>query len=85
MGRTKIKRKYIIISICFTVTGLIRSKLPYYRFRSHSAGKLVNYRVEDGGHVFTGDVFAEIEVMKMLMELRVSESGWSVYIYVLRS
>jgi len=36
----------------------------------------VNYCVEDGGHVFAGDVYAEIEVMKMIMELRVTESGW---------
>ena len=45
-------------------------------FRSPSAGKLISYVVEDGGHVFGGDVYAEIEVMKMVMELRVSESGW---------
>jgi len=44
--------------------------------RSPSAGKLINYVVEDGGHVFGGDVYAEIEVMKMVMELRVTESGW---------
>ncbi|BFZ10005.1 hypothetical protein BsWGS_13044 [Bradybaena similaris] len=43
--------------------------------RSLSAGKLINYLVEDGGHVFAGDVFAEIEVMKMVMELRSSENG----------
>lgn len=47
-------------------------------YRSPSAGKLINYVVEDGGHVFSGDVYAEIEVMKMVMELRVSESGWYV-------
>ena len=52
-----------------------------FLYRTTSAGKLVNYCVEDGGHVFAGDVYAEIEVMKMVMELRVSESGW----YVLRS
>ena len=45
-------------------------------YRTTSAGKLVNYCVEDGGHVFAGDVYAEIEVMKMVMELRVTESGW---------
>jgi len=49
-----------------------------YLCRTTSAGKLVNYCVEDGGHVFAGDVYAEIEVMKMVMELRVTESGWSV-------
>ena len=46
--------------------------------RTTSAGKLVNYCVEDGGHVFAGDVYAEIEVMKMVMELRVTESGWYI-------
>jgi acetyl-CoA carboxylase/biotin carboxylase 1 len=43
--------------------------------RSPSAGKLVNFLVEDGMHVNAGDVFAEIEVMKMLMELRATVSG----------
>jgi len=38
----------------------------------------VNYCVEDGGHVFAGDVYAEIEVMKMVMELHVTETGWLV-------
>ncbi len=32
--------------------------------------------VGDGAHLFAGDVFAELEVMKMVMELRVAESGW---------
>ena len=44
--------------------------------RSPSTGKLMNYLVQDGGHVFAGDVYAEIEVMKMVMELRVTENGW---------
>ncbi len=43
--------------------------------RSPSAGKLVQYIVEDGGHLKAGDVYAEIEVMKMLMELRTNVSG----------
>ena len=41
-----------------------------------SAGKLLNYMIHDGGHVFAGDVYVEIEVMKMVMELRVTENGW---------
>lgn len=45
------------------------------QLRSPSTGKLINFLVEDGGHVFAGDVFAEIEVMKMVMELRVTETG----------
>ena len=57
--------------------GSIFIDLKFCKFsRSPSAGKLINYVVEDGGHVFGGDVYAEIEVMKMVMELRVSESGW---------
>ncbi|CAC5416434.1 ACACA [Mytilus coruscus] len=43
--------------------------------RSPSAGKLLNYTVDDGGHVFAGATYAEMEVMKMVMELRVSENG----------
>ena len=30
--------------------------------RSTSAGKLINFLVEDGGHIFQGKEFAEIEV-----------------------
>ena len=43
--------------------------------RSPSAGKLVHFRVDDGQHLNAGDVYAEIEVMKMLMELRATVSG----------
>lgn len=43
--------------------------------RSPSTGKLVQFMVEDGGHVVAGEVYAEIEVMKMLMDLRVTQSG----------
>lgn len=50
--------------------------LTFCHFRSPSAGKLLNYMIDDGGHVFAGDVYAEIEVMKMVMELRVTENGW---------
>ncbi|XP_052810901.1 acetyl-CoA carboxylase-like isoform X2 [Mya arenaria] len=48
--------------------------------RSPSAGKLINYAMEDGGHVYAGDVYAEIEVMKMVMELRVTENGCIQYV-----
>lgn len=33
--------------------------------RSPSAGKLIQYVVEDGGHVFSGQCFAEIEVKEL--------------------
>ncbi|XP_053336754.1 acetyl-CoA carboxylase 2 isoform X2 [Clarias gariepinus] len=43
--------------------------------RSPSAGKLLQYVVEDGAHVSAGHPYAEIEVMKMVMSLSVQESG----------
>lgn len=43
--------------------------------RSPSAGKLVQFLVEDGKHVDVGQVYAEIEVMKMIMELRATVAG----------
>ncbi len=43
--------------------------------RSPSAGKLVQFLVEDGKHISVGQVYAEIEVMKMIMELRTTVAG----------
>ncbi|XP_031712065.1 acetyl-CoA carboxylase isoform X1 [Anarrhichthys ocellatus] len=43
--------------------------------RSPTAGKLLQYVVDDGGHVFSGAIYAEIEVMKMVMMLTVQQSG----------
>lgn len=43
--------------------------------RSPSPGKLINYTIEDGGHVFQGEAYAEIEVMKMIMPLVAACSG----------
>lgn len=48
--------------------------------RSPSAGKLIHFVVDDGGHVFQGESYAEIEVMKMVMPLTVSESGCVHYV-----
>uniref|UniRef100_A0A8C9T0H2 acetyl-CoA carboxylase n=1 Tax=Scleropages formosus TaxID=113540 RepID=A0A8C9T0H2_SCLFO len=48
--------------------------------RSPSAGKLIQYTVEDGGHVFAGQCYAEIEVMKMVMTLTAMESGCIHYV-----
>ncbi|XP_078277863.1 acetyl-CoA carboxylase 2 isoform X2 [Rhinoraja longicauda] len=48
--------------------------------RAPSAGKLLQYLVEDGGHVFAGHRYAEIEVMKMVMALTVEESGCVYYV-----
>lgn len=47
--------------------------------RSPSAGKLLGYLVEDGGHVYSGQAYAEIEVMKMVMTLTCAESGCLQY------
>ncbi|XP_057687384.1 acetyl-CoA carboxylase 2-like isoform X3 [Corythoichthys intestinalis] len=43
--------------------------------RSPSAGKLLQYVVEDGVHICTGETYAEIEVMKMVMTLTVEQAG----------
>ena len=43
------------------------------RYRSSSAGKLINYLVEDGGHVFQGEAYAEIEVKFILAD----DTGWN--------
>ncbi|XP_078081038.1 acetyl-CoA carboxylase 1 [Mustelus asterias] len=48
--------------------------------RSPSAGKLIQYTVEDGGHVFADHCFAEIEVMKMVMTLVAQASGCIHYV-----
>ncbi|XP_039612650.1 acetyl-CoA carboxylase 1 isoform X1 [Polypterus senegalus] len=48
--------------------------------RSPSAGKLIQYTVEDGGHIFAGQCYAEIEVMKMVMTLTAAESGCIHYV-----
>jgi len=47
--------------------------------RAPSAGKLLGYLVEDGGHVYTGQAYAEIEVMKMVMTLTTNECGCIQY------
>ena len=39
------------------------------------AGKLTRYLVDDGAHLGRGEPFAEVEVMKMLFLLNVSEAG----------
>ncbi|KAA3676706.1 acetyl-CoA carboxylase / biotin carboxylase 1 [Paragonimus westermani] len=43
--------------------------------RSHSTGKLLQFTVADGAHVSANEVFALIEVMKLVLELRVPASG----------
>ncbi|KAG1687910.1 Acetyl-CoA carboxylase [Nymphon striatum] len=48
--------------------------------RAPSTGKVVQYLVEDGAHIFANETYAEIEVMKMIMLLHVSESGCIHYV-----
>ncbi|OXB62162.1 hypothetical protein ASZ78_015344 [Callipepla squamata] len=48
--------------------------------RSPSAGKLLQYTVDDGGHLAEGNAFAEIEVMKIIMTLTVEEAGRVRYV-----
>ncbi|KAF2986586.1 hypothetical protein EK904_009211 [Melospiza melodia maxima] len=48
--------------------------------RSPCAGKLLQYMVEDGGHVDEGKVYAEMEVMKIIMTLTVEEAGKLNYV-----
>lgn len=43
--------------------------------RSPSAGKLLNWLVDEGDHVSKGQAYAEIEVMKMVMTLSAGENG----------
>ncbi|KAG8145973.1 hypothetical protein E2320_012413, partial [Naja naja] len=48
--------------------------------RAPSAGKLLQYMVEDGGHIYGGHSYAEMEVMKMVVSLTVEESGIIRYV-----
>ncbi|KAI4455017.1 acetyl-coa carboxylase isoform a [Holotrichia oblita] len=48
--------------------------------RSPSAGKLIGFLVEDGAHVYKGQAYAEIEVMKMVMTLTAGEAGSVSYV-----
>eukprot|EP00118_Oscarella_pearsei_P019122 m.200500 g.200500 ORF g.200500 m.200500 type:complete len:446 (+) comp39591_c0_seq27:2006-3343(+) len=48
--------------------------------RSPCPGKLTEYLTEDGGHVFSGDPYCDIEVMKSVITLSVSESGCVHYV-----
>ncbi|KAJ8027759.1 Acetyl-CoA carboxylase [Holothuria leucospilota] len=48
--------------------------------RSPSAGKLVQFMVEEGAHIGAGQVYAEIEVMKLIMSLKTADSGRIHYV-----
>jgi acetyl-CoA carboxylase/biotin carboxylase 1 len=56
-------------------TTMIEDEQDPTQLRSPSPGKLVRYLIESGDHVETGEAYAEIEVMKMIMPVTASESG----------
>lgn len=61
-----------------TIGGVTVSFSPDYDptcLRTDVAGKLVKKLVPDGTHLRKGDAYCEIEVMKMFMPLKVTETG----------
>ncbi|KAI6229369.1 hypothetical protein M3Y95_00523900 [Aphelenchoides besseyi] len=51
--------------------------------RSRNAGRLLQYLVKDGEHVAVGETFAEMESMKMVINLEVKKAGGRL-VYVAR-
>lgn len=56
-------------------TCLLEQENDPTQLRSPSPGKLVSYSVENGEHVKAGQIYAEVEVMKMYMPLVAGEDG----------
>ncbi|KAJ1732462.1 acetyl-coenzyme-A carboxylase [Coemansia biformis] len=56
-------------------TCLLEEEVDPTQLRSPSPGKLVRLLVDSGDHVKSGEAYAEIEVMKMYMQLTTSEDG----------
>ncbi|KAJ2555299.1 acetyl-coenzyme-A carboxylase [Coemansia sp. RSA 1933] len=56
-------------------TCLLEEEVDPTQLRSPSPGKLVRFLVDSGEHVKSGEAYAEIEVMKMYMQLTTSEDG----------
>ena len=56
-------------------TCLLEQENDPTQLRTPSPGKLVKFTVENGEHVKAGQVFAEVEVMKMYMPLITQEEG----------
>lgn len=56
-------------------TCMIEDEQDPTQLRSPSPGKLVRYLIDSGDHLDSGDAYAEIEVMKMIMPVTASESG----------
>ncbi|KAH7335147.1 acetyl CoA carboxylase [Rhizoctonia solani] len=61
-------------------TCLIEQENDPTQLRSPSPGKLIRFLVDTGDHVKAGEPYAEIEVMKMLMQLITSEDGTVMFI-----
>lgn len=58
-----------------TSTCLLSNEHDPSQLTSLSTGKLIRYLVEDGAHIQANTAYAEIEVMKMVMELTCPSSG----------
>ncbi|KAF8757828.1 Acetyl-CoA carboxylase, central region [Rhizoctonia solani] len=61
-------------------TCLIEQENDPTQLRSPSPGKLIRFLVDTGDHVRAGEPYAEIEVMKMLMQLIASEDGTVMFV-----
>ncbi|KAH7094196.1 acetyl-CoA carboxylase [Auriculariales sp. MPI-PUGE-AT-0066] len=56
-------------------TCLIEQENDPTQLRSPSPGKLIRFLVDSGDHIKAGEPYAEIEVMKMYMQLTATEDG----------
>ncbi|KAF2276297.1 acetyl-CoA carboxylase [Westerdykella ornata] len=56
-------------------TCLLEQENDPTQLRTPSPGKLVRFTVENGAHIKQGESFAEVEVMKMYMQLTAQEDG----------
>ncbi|KAF0992237.1 hypothetical protein HZS_7231, partial [Henneguya salminicola] len=63
-----------------STTCLLYKDLDPSVLRSPSAGKLISLLSKDGDHILKGSDYAEIEVMKMVMPLTVTETGCIHYL-----
>ena len=53
----------------FSQNILLVHEFSFHSLRSPSPGKLISFMVEDGGHVFAGEAYAEIEVRELLGQI----------------
>ena len=57
--------------------------IKMFTCRSPSAGKLIHFVVDDGGHVFQGESYAEIEVSVTSISSAVSKCVYYLLSFVL--